>query len=620
MRNREEPSASSSRGNTIRGPRSALTDYLQSQNISVRDLRGRNRRRESEVRTNSAAVDAAESTQIGDVEEDEEQDEGQNEEQNEEENEAGPPTLPAARQAHDRKRKAQAAAIEKIKKSKAFKRRKLPGKKNNPDDEDDDLAVDAGPVPGQTESCAICSKRFTVTAYSRAGPNGGLLCPKCSKQLAEDDKASKKKAKKKAPTGAVGGDRRRIQSQRLDGHTGTKSLATLCVETLASNIDLADDLGDLPPLSVNRIARRLSKLRLVNPHTLQLFLQPHAQIVSVYDAGRLFSDDFIRIFQVCSSLKYLELHNAIQFTDKVMKYLIGRHFILEGLTLYGANLISKACWMQYLEAKGQGLKELKVAFTDTQFNDDIVESLPRLCPSLTRLKIYHNQAVTDQGIEYIANIRKLEHLGLRLTQKTSTDSYIKVIKMIGGRLRTLSLAMVEDVDDRLLDAVHDHCSLLTKLRITCSREMTDAGFVRLFKSWNNKELAFLDLQLCRYIDANKPEENPHLIGLCSDGFRAIMKLSGQKLRTLNVHGCSGISHEAFEDVFSANNVYPMLQDLEISFCQGVTDYIVGSIFRSCPNLKKVNVFGCMKVRDVSVPKGTVLIGLQNSSGMSIVGD
>ena len=84
------------------------------------------------------------------------------------------------------------------------------------------------PLPGQLENCELCDKRFTVTPYSKTGPDGGLLCTKCSK---EQEAARKKDAKPKKQ--AVSRDKRRhTQSNLLDGIVlgGSKSLEQLCIE------------------------------------------------------------------------------------------------------------------------------------------------------------------------------------------------------------------------------------------------------------------------------------------------------------------------------------------------------------------------------------------------------
>ncbi|KXJ93291.1 RNI-like protein [Microdochium bolleyi] len=594
---------------SIRGPQSALTDFLASQNISAAQIRA-----DADARRAAAGTEAGPSN-AAIIEENEEVDE-------EDDNDDVPTTSrrAAAARARDQKRKKQAETIEKIKKSKAYKKRKRDADASDSDDLVETMfAEKLTPLPGQMEHCEICEKRFTVTPYSRAGPNGGLLCAKCSKDLAKDDDSAKKKKKK--PVNSGGGGRRKTQSKILDGTqpTGAKNLTTLCVEMLAKNIELADDLGDLPPRAIDRIARLLSKRRLLGPRTLDLFLQPSTEQVMVYDGARLSTDDYKRIFSVASNLEKLKLRNAIQFKDEVMEYLLGRQLMLKYFYIHGANLLSAAIWEKYIREKGKHLETLQIYYTDKHVNDDILSIVKDHCHALKRLKICHNQQVSDEGLLHISEMETLEHIGLQLVKWTTTEPYVKIIETIGKNLRTFSIKEVPDVDDRLLDALHKEATVLTKLRITGSEVMTDSGFARLFTAWKNRPLVSVDFQRCRHVDASKPRENAHLVGLCSDGFRALMKHSGRLLRYLNVHACRHISQEAFEDAFAADKVYPDLEYIEVSFCEDVTDFVVGSIFRACPNLKELNVFGCMKIKEVKVPKGKILVGVPNAQGMIIEG-
>jgi DNA repair protein RAD7 len=299
-----------------------------------------------------------------------------------------------------------------------------------------------------------------------------------------------------------------------------------------------------------------------------------------------------------------------------------RNIELEDLYLHGANLLSKGKWKEYLEKKGHSLRALRVYFTDLHFGDEILALLPTTCPSLTRLKVSHNQEVTGAGVAAIGQISTLRHLSLDLRNEVHSDIYVDVLSKIGAGLETLALTRVPQADNTVLDAIHTHCRSLAKLRITESEEMTDAGFTRLFRDWANPGLAVVDFQKCRQLDSAKPRDNPDGLGLCSDGFRALMAHSGKTLRELNVHGCRHIAAGAFEDVFSSEvggKKYEAMQKLEISFCEEVTDFVVGCVFRSCPNMRELNVFGCMKVRDVRVPRGKILVGVPNAKGMVIEG-
>ncbi|KAK1655216.1 hypothetical protein BDP81DRAFT_412242 [Colletotrichum phormii] len=511
-------------------------------------------------------------------------------------------------------------AIAKIKASKAFKKRKQRGIESEDEDDIARALLDqmAQPLPGQMDNCAICKKRFTVTAYSLSGPEGGLLCAQCSK-----DEAAKKGKGKQKPRKPVGGQgkRRKVQSNILDGtyQTGAKNLTTLCIETLARNVDLADSLGDLPERVVDKIARLFSKRRLLNPVTLPLFVQPSTTVLHIYDGAKLGSNEFESIFQTAPNLKRFKARNSIQFKDEVMDYLLSRDIKLTHFNLHGANLLSDESWTKFVQQKGAYLEGIQVYYTDKHVGDELLAILPETCPNLNRLKVYHNQKVTNVGVKSIADIKSLKHLGLHLQHDITSKSLVHMILGVGKDLETLSLKKMPTANDEVLTAIRDTCRSLKKFRITDSEHMTDEGFADLFNKWENPGIEIIDLQKCRYRDSTKPRENEDGIGLCSDGFRALMKHSGKKLKNLNIHACRHIKREAFEDAFCDEDQYRNLVRLEISFIEEVDDFVLGRIFRSCPNIREINVFGCMQVKDVRVPRGKVVVGIPNAMGMVVEG-
>ncbi len=522
------------------------------------------------------------------------------------------------------------------------KKRKAP---SDDDDDDDDDILEAlqrstrMPQPGQLENCAQCGKRFTVTPYSRADASGKLLCTECGKLLDREDHAAQKREREKkrakaraaataasSPGSGLGGQRRKTQSRILDGASplGSKSLVALCIEHLSRNIDLAEDLGGLPEDVVNRIARLLSKRRLVNPRTVDLLIRPHAEEICVYDCADLHESDFLRMLQAMPRLKHLTLYNAIQFKDDVVDYLLQRDKVaLESLCLYGANLITDAKWKQYLVEKGQHLRRLQICDTDKHVTDEVLSYVRDCAPDLQRLKIRINQAMTAVGVEHIGHMSQLQHLNLQIASAVHGDVYIKVLSRIGPGLQTLSLRKVDaGVDNAVLAAVHQHCRQLRKLRITDAPHCTDEAFARLFAAdWANPPLQEVDLEKNRFDDPDKAAMtvNTDGLGFCIKGFRALMAHSGSELRRLNLHACRHISREAFEEVFAADKVYPELRRMDVSFCGEVTDHIVCCMFRSCPKLRELVTSGCMLVTGVQVPRGRILVGVPNAVGMQTVG-
>ena len=192
----------------------------------------------------------------------------------------------AAERTRKRKRN-QDEAISKIKKGKEAKKKALKKKKKGSDDDSDfedmmDMYKKAKPLPGQLENCELCSKRFTVTPYSKAGPDGGLLCTPCGKDMVKEAKAQQKVSKPVVRKG-----RRKIESNRLDGMTirGTKTLQQLCIEKLAKHSEDIEELGEMPETIMNRISEIFSKKRAMNSTTMKLFLQPDMETVAIHEAA-----------------------------------------------------------------------------------------------------------------------------------------------------------------------------------------------------------------------------------------------------------------------------------------------------------------------------------------------
>ncbi|PKX90864.1 DNA repair protein Rad7, protein [Aspergillus novofumigatus IBT 16806] len=576
--------------NQIRGPHSALTDFLASNNISAAQIHQDYQRRVRQAEREAAANEPADELEEEDEYEDNEDNDGE-----------------TAEQRKKRKRK-EAATLAKIKQSKEFARRKA-RRTGEPDDDDDVIAREmmyqkSRPMPGQLENCELCNKRFTVTPYSKTGPSGGLLCAKCSKEVADDERKSK--AKKRGPRSG----RRQNQSNLLDGivQQGALSLVEMCAKKVADNHNDIEEFGDLPSRLLRRLSQIFSKRRILTSRTLDLFLRPELNFIDIYDAAKLETDDFHKIFAIMPALNRVNLRFAGQIKDRVVEYMIDRDLQVRQLQLDAANLVSDPYWRRLFQKLGSQLESLKLSNLDFSFDDETVETLCRNCTALKRLKLKQCWKIGSNSLRAISTLPTLEHLSLDTVQEFEIEPFLLMVNTLGPSLRTLSLEGFRNADDRLLDLIHDKCRLLSKLRFSDNTLCSDRGFVDLFTNWANPPLRFVDLSSTRDVDNANPDGPVEAIGLASQGFIALMNHSGSTLQILNISSCRHISRAAFEEVFSEEKTYPFLQELDVSFHTVMDDFLIGKIFQSCPAIKKVVAFACFNVRDVQVPVGVALVG------------
>jgi DNA repair protein RAD7 len=326
------------------------------------------------------------------------------------------------------------------------------------------------------------------------------------------------------------------------------------------------------------------------------------------------AEDYKQIFAVVQSLKLLVLHNAYQFKDESMDYMMEKALHLVDLRLYAANLVNNEKWSQFFRSRGFNLHTIKLRWMDAAFEDNQVSDMVKYCPNLTRLKLENIWKIGTDSIKTISKMKRLEHLSLSMHQPDSIPNnlLISLIKAVGPKLRTLSLRGFTNLDDEVLSQIHSSCQHLTKLRLTNNTEVTDAGFTSLFTNWANPPLHFVDLSGTRDIDNQNPDgPSDEPLGLAAEGFAALMHHSSLKLRRLDISACRHITLQALLDVFTSQGTsFPLLERVDMSFVRDVDDVVLAGLFRAAKSsLKRVELFGCFSVGGgVVVPSGVVIVG------------
>lgn len=591
-----------------------MTDFLASHNISAQQIN-----LDYQARVRSAEQQAAQAAATTATNEDEE-------------NESIDESDAAERKKRKRKEE---KAIAKIKASKEFKKRKHEHRQDNPDESSDDDAlakgmmkksVKAPPKPGQFANCEICEKRFTVTPYTLAGPDEGLLCTKCGKELKDIKRKADNAAKKQKTAPRV--RKRQTESDRMmgDARPGAKSLVEHCVRKVADVVNDIEEFGDLPQKLLDRLSQILSKKRVLTPRTLQLFLQPGIDRIAVYDCAKLETEDFQKIFAFMPDVERINLRFAGQLKDESLRYMIEKNLKVKHLQLGATNLVSDAAWTDLFINRGAQLESLKLSELNDAMKDDTVQVMADNCTNLKRLKLRGCQHMTEASINSISNMTSIEHLTLAIAQDCEAEALVNLITRLGPRLKTLSLEDYFFADDTVLEAIKNNCVHLRKLRLTGSGSFTDSMFASVFESdWNNSAIPFLDLSsnrdLDQHEDASDQNEEEDCAGFGSSAFKAMFRHSGAKLERLDLHSCRQISHEALIEVFDGQNQYPNLRDIDLSFVTHVDDFVMTGIFKSCPALQKLAVFACFSAKEAIIPRGIAVIGLSNAqTAVEVVGN
>jgi DNA repair protein RAD7 len=318
-------------------------------------------------------------------------------------------------------------------------------------------------------------------------------------------------------------------------------------------------------------------------------------------------------------IEMVNLRNAGQLKNDVLRYMAEKNKNIRELQLGATNLISDEVWQLLFQTTGPHLESLKLSELNDSLDDGSIEVMARSCRKLRRLKLRSCSQMTESSLLSISKLTSLEHLTLAVAQDSSSEALSTMIRKIGPSLHTLCLEEYGEADDDVLESIRDGCTKLSKLRLTGSAICSDQAFARLFTDWANPPIPYIDLCNNRDIDNANPEGPQDApIGLGAAGFKALMNHSGPSLQRLDVHSCRHISHEVLSEVFDGKRQYPVLKDIDMSFVSKLDGFIMTGIFKSCPGLSKLAVFGCFDGRDVRIPAGVALIGLPNAQDTVVI--
>lgn len=581
----------------IRGPNSALTEFLRQQGINAEEIRQRHLRR---VRG-----------QNGEEEQNEENDDGEGEgiENQGQVLEQGEQT--SVTQGVEQEKENDEEELQ-IRIAARRKRRAAIGKDDSDEytdsDEEEidtdkngnDLTIRRRPrrrVVGEEDTCAQCFNQFVVNVYSKVAPTGGYLCPDCTTKQLEKERAMKKNQllsrKKRQKLAAALLDRQDLK---------IPTLQDLTIKKVTEKIEYVEEFGDIGSLNMKKISKILCRNRSLNDNTLQLFLDVKTEKIEFWDCSGLTKTAYDTICSYCPNVQELKLLMCGRLHNDNLNYFRTNLKHLTKVELDGPFLINNDTWRSFFESVGDRLTGFKVSNTH-RFDDETMKTLLETCgPNMTELKLSRLDGIKEvQSYDLMpVYLTKLESLEISYPHHEDlvTDSaLINLLGINGESLHTLILDGCSGLSDEfLVNGIKPFCINLRKMSLSFLDQITSEGFVGLFNEWNsNLGLNEVYLRKC--------------FSLGDEGIIEFLLHSGQSLVELSINSVKDLTVDAFQIMKCPNLTY-----LDTGFVRAVDDEVLGLIGINCPQLKVLDSYGNNRCTSrAKIREGLKVIGRQSDS-------
>ncbi|KAI5959540.1 RAD7 [Candida theae] len=525
------------------------------------------------------------------------------------------------------------------------RKRGFPGDSDDSDDNDDDSSTDGNADGdysddvddlenanmkgfGDQDTCVECNDKFELSVYSRyIKEKSGYLCESCNKLLKERErkaKANQLSARKK---------RKRV-AQALLNRTTVKipKLQDVCIKKITQNIEDVDVLGDIGQVNLNKISSILSKNRSLNDKTISLFLSPDLKHISFWDCSNVDSDSLNKIASYCPNLESLTLFMCGHLHNDNLEYFASNLPHLNSLSLNGPFLISDRMWQAYFSHVSGKLQVFEVRNTHRFGNESLISLLENCGKDLTSLKLSRLDGITTQEAynqisKYITQ-SKLLHLEISYptNEDLVTDGMIvDILQRTGDSLVSLNVDGCSALTEKfLLDGVTRYCQNLTKLSMKNLDQVSNEGFATAFNQFSKVNAGgLIEVNVMKCTD------------LGDQAIGALLNHSCHTLVELSINSLHRITSDFLSQIFTDDNhqfkrqlkekhdkdssvkYYQqvpllLLTYLDASFVRAVDNEILSIIGESCPKLQIIEVYGDNRCNGkASFRDGLMVIGRQS---------
>lgn len=634
----------SRRGNNVRGPTSALTEFLRESGINLTTIARRvatQNQPESQSQDPSVAGPSNSGGNVEDVPEEEQSEENAPRASNGRRGRgrntgyASDELDEPAEESPVKKRKGTKGRATPAAKAKAKKKAKDDGEYEG-SSEDEYRAMSKNlwsvggngspkPPPGSFETCARCEKQFTVTKYTMAAnPPPGYLCHQCAKASGTDP--FKKPAVPRKRVNAT--EKRDVVSYQ---ERRFPSLAAMCIELITRYIDDVEALGDIGAVNMDEIAKALSKNRGLTPQNAHLFYNVLNKKLRFYDATNLTPDALKTLASLNPNLTHLHLDYCGRLTSPVLLAFSTSIPQLTSLTLLGPFLVRAEAWIEFLKAM-PGLQVFKIT-QSPRFDLQCMRTLADTCKNIGELSLREIGLMNNEFANSLCSMPPLRVLDLAFPGiGIDEDGWMKIIEKHGSTLETLDASKHEGfTDDVLQESVREYTRVLFELKLEGCLSLTDEGVAQFFDNWAYPISAPKDEDRDMDVDSDAMEvslsslepftPNPPLRilslarnqELSSAALAAAIVHSAQSLTWLNVNGLRSASSEALAQLERAKE----LRYLDAGWCRELDDFVMKDVVTACTKLNEIKVWGCSRIRGVGwgVKRPIRVHGIEPSGGM-----
>ena len=474
---------------------------------------------------------------------------------------------------------------------------------------------------GEETECVDCGKQFQLSVYTRFDENRkGYLCDACNRNLRQREMYARRNqlsARKR---------RKKLAQALLERSTiRLPSLQDVCIKRISENISDVEALGDIGQMNMAKLSRILSKNRSLNDSTMNLFLLLNLKSLEFWDCSNVDSDSLSKIVSFCPNLESLTLHMCGQLHNDNLRLYASKLPHLKELSLNGPFLISDQVWQEFFETCGSRLTKFELRNTHRFGNDAFISLLENSGSSLTSLKLSRLDALDSAEVygllPHYLQPSKVTHLEISYPSREDSitdDLIISTLSIVGESLVHLNLDGCSELSDKFIDeGLVVFCPSLSHLSLRGLDQLTDLGVASAFQRYgtvNSGGLIFLNLTKC----SNLGDRSMYQIFLHSS----------HTLVELSVNSVYGLSKDFFFQIFTddshpykaslkekiearQNNADPAtvsqdnceinyfaklnfayLTTLDCGFVRSVDNEVLSLISDHCHKLSIIEAFGC----------------------------